>query len=29
MDLDDPDEMGAAYLELKEVCKYNNVRVNI
>jgi len=29
MDEDDPDELGAALLALKEVCKFNNVRLNI
>ena len=29
MDLDEPDELGAALLRLKEVCKYNNVRLNM
>lgn len=29
MDIDEPDELGAALLELKEVCRQNNVRVNI
>ncbi len=29
MDLDEPDELGAAYLELKEVCRLNNVKVNL
>ena len=29
MDLDEPDELGAALLELKEVCRLNNVKVNV
>ncbi len=29
MDLDEPDELGAALLDLKEVCRLTNVRVNV
>ncbi len=29
MDIDEPDELGAALLELKEVCRLNNVKVNV
>ena len=29
MDLDDPDVLGRSLLELKEVCRLNNVKVNL
>ena len=29
MDIDEPDELGAVLLDLKEVCRQNNVKVNL